>query len=57
MRTYTYNHANRLMSVVQGYNTQEVVTKEQIIIAADVTQEENDVSQLHPMLEQARHEL
>ena len=39
---------------VQGYNAQDVATKEQIIIAADVTQEENHVRQLHPMVDQAR---
>ena len=38
---------------VQGYNGQIVVTEEQIIIAADVTQEENDVKQEHPMLKKA----
>ena len=37
---------------VQGLNGQAVVTEEQIIIAEDVTQEENDKQQLHPMLEQ-----
>ncbi|MFA5863517.1 MAG: IS1182 family transposase [Phycisphaerae bacterium] len=37
----------------QGYNAQTVVTKEQIILAADVTSQENDQKQLHPMLEQA----
>ena len=42
---------------VQGYNAQVVVTKDQLILAADVTQEENDVRQLHPMLEQAQEEL
>jgi hypothetical protein len=42
---------------VQGYNAQAVVTKEQIIIAADVTHEENDVRQLNPMLDQAQNEL
>lgn len=42
---------------VQGYNAQAVVTEEQIIVAADVTQEENDKQQLHPMLEQAQAEL
>ena len=36
---------------VQGYNAQAVVTKEQIIVAAQVTQEENDVNQLRPMME------
>ena len=42
---------------VQGYNAQAVVTEGYLIIAADVTQEANDVRQLHPMLEQARDEL
>lgn len=37
---------------VQGLNGQAVVTEEQIIVAEDVTQEENDKRQLHPMLEQ-----
>ena len=38
---------------VQGLNAQAVTTEEQIIVAEDVTQEENDKQQLHPMLEQA----
>lgn len=42
---------------LQGYNAQVVVTEEQIIIAADVTCEENDVGQLHPMLMQAQANL
>jgi transposase len=37
---------------IQGYNAQAVVTEEQIIIAEDVTLEENDQKQLHPMLRQ-----
>ena len=32
---------------VQGYNAQAAVTEEQIILAAEVTQEANDVKQLH----------
>ncbi len=36
---------------VQGYNAQAVVTKEQVIVAAQVTQEENDVNQLRPMMD------
>ena len=42
---------------IQGYNAQTVVTEEQIIVAAAVTQEENDVKQLQPMLEQTRENL
>ena len=34
----------------QGYNAQAVATEDQVIVAADITQEENDVGQLHPML-------
>jgi transposase len=37
---------------VQGLNGQAVVTEEQIIVAEDVTQQENDKQQLHTMLEQ-----
>src|SRR5690606_15274187 len=36
---------------VQRYNAQAVVTEDQLIVAAAVTQEANDVGQLHPMLE------
>jgi len=42
---------------VQGYNAQAVVTEEQIIVAAEVTQEENDIQQLHPMLKRAQTNL
>lgn len=35
---------------VQGYNAQAVVTADQIILAADVTNEANDVQQLAPMI-------
>jgi len=37
---------------VQGLNAQAVVTEQQVIVAEDVTQQENDKWQLHPMLEQ-----
>ncbi len=39
---------------VQGYNAQAVVTSGQIILAADVTTEANDVHQLTVMLDQAQ---
>jgi len=42
---------------VQGYNAQAVVSEDQVIIAADVTQEANDVKQLHPMLAQTEANL
>ncbi len=37
---------------VQGYNCQAVCTENQIIISADVSQQENDFYQLEPMLKQ-----
>jgi hypothetical protein len=39
---------------LQGYNGQIVVSTGQIILAADVTTDANDVQQLHPMLAQAQ---
>jgi transposase len=42
---------------VQGYNAQAVATVGQIIVAAEVTPEENDVDQLHPMLAATATEL
>src|SRR5512144_462873 len=42
---------------VQGYNAQAVATAAQIIVAAEVTPEENDVDQLHPMLAATATEL
>jgi transposase len=39
---------------VQGYNAQVVVTRDQIILAADVTTAANDVHQLTGMLDQAQ---
>ena len=42
---------------VQGYNAQAVVDEGQLIIAAEVTTEQNDIHQLHPMIEKAKEEL
>ena len=47
----------RQAGYVQGYNAQAVVTEDQIIVAAEVTQEENDMKQLHPMLKRAQANL
>jgi len=35
---------------VQGYNAQAVATEDQIVVAAEVTDEHNDHGQLHPMI-------
>jgi hypothetical protein len=35
---------------VQGYNAQAVTTCEQVIVAAELTQQANDLQQLEPML-------
>jgi transposase len=42
---------------LQGFNSQAVVTEEQIIIAAVVSQDENDVHQLEPMLQEVKERL
>jgi transposase len=42
---------------IQGYNGQAVVTESQIIIAAELTTQENDVKQLHPMIEKAEENI
>jgi len=36
---------------VQGYNAQAMVTEGQVVVAAELTQEANDVQQLEPMLQ------
>jgi transposase len=42
---------------LQGYNAQAVVTQDQIIVAADVTQDASDNHQLVPMVAAAQHNL
>lgn len=42
---------------VQGYNAQVVASPEQVIVAADITQESNDSGQLAPMVRSARQAL
>jgi len=42
---------------LQGYNVQVVVTEDQVILAADVSSDENDWNQLNPMLATAQENL
>ncbi|MGH3847378.1 MAG: transposase, partial [Pseudonocardiaceae bacterium] len=42
---------------VQGYNAQAVATEEQIVVAAEVTDEHTDYRQLHPMIVAANQTL
>jgi hypothetical protein len=35
---------------LQGYNAQAVTTCEQVVVAAELTQQANDLQQLQPML-------
>ena len=51
----TTDPESRVMSTsngfCQGYNAQAVANEEQVIVAAEVTQEQNDSHQLHPMID------
>ncbi len=38
---------------LQGFNAQAVANEHQIIVASEVTQDQNDTQQLHPMVEKA----
>jgi hypothetical protein len=42
---------------IQGYNAQAVVNEQQIVLAAEITTDAPDFSQLRPMIETALHEL
>jgi transposase len=42
---------------IQGYNAQAVVTDHQIVLAAEITTQASDFSQLAPMIDTALHEL
>jgi transposase len=44
-----FMHTRR--GTIQGYNAQAVTTLEQVIVAAELTQDANDLQQLDPMLE------
>jgi transposase len=42
---------------IQGYNAQAVANEEQVVVAAEVTDEHNDMGQLHPMIEATNRSL
>ena len=42
---------------LQGYNAQAVANEDQVIVAASVTDEQNDMGQLHPMIEATKTSL
>ena len=42
---------------IQGYNAQAVANEDQVIVAASVTDEQNDLGQLHPMIEATKASL
>jgi transposase len=42
---------------IQGYNAQAVANEEQVVVAAEVTDEHNDTGQLHPMIEATNRSL
>ena len=42
---------------IQGYNAQAVANEAQVILGAEVTDEQNDIGQLHPMIEATKASL
>jgi len=50
----TTDPESRVMSTpngfLQGYNAQAAANEDQVVVAAEVTQEQNDTHQLHPMI-------
>jgi len=55
LKANTSDPESRIMKTedgyLQGYNAQAVVNDDQVVVAAEVTDEHNDSSQLHPMIE------
>lgn len=60
-RANTTDPESRVMSTrngwVQGYNAQAVATEDQVILAAEITQDGNDMAQLAPMVQATGREL
>jgi len=57
----TTDPESKVMSTTKGYlqdyNAQAVANEDQVIVAASVTDEQNDLGQLHPMIEAAKASL
>lgn len=60
-RANTTDPQSRIMPTrngwMQGYNAQAVATEDQIVVSAEVTQDQNDMAQLAPMMAATRREL
>lgn len=54
LKANTSDPESRIMKTkdgyIQGYNAQAVVNEDQVVVGAEVTDEQNDAAQLHPML-------
>lgn len=61
LRANTSDPESRVMHTkrgyLQGYNGQALVNADQVVIAAELTDEQNDLGQLHPMIAAARESL
>jgi transposase len=55
LKANTSDPESRIMKTkdgyLQGYNAQAVVNEDQVVVGAEVTDEQNDTAQLHPMIE------
>jgi transposase len=61
LRANTSDPESRVMKTrggyLQGFNAQAVVNADQVVVAAEVTDEQNDTAQLHPMIQALRDSL
>lgn len=61
LRANTSDPESRVMKTrggyLQGFNAQAVVNADQVVVAAEVTDEQNDIAQLHPMIRALRESL
>jgi hypothetical protein len=61
LKANTSDPESRIMKTkdgwVQGYNAQAMVNEDQVVVGAEVTDEQNDAAQLHPMIEETNKSL